>query len=412
MRRIKSKILIIGGGPAGINAAAICGVEAVLVDENPSLGGQVWRKQLHKRYPEEAANLIEKIESSKSKVLRGYSAVACPRENSLLVVSGNYSTEIEYEKLIIATGARERFLPFPGWTLPGIFGVGGIQAFAKNGFSFVDKRIIVSGSGPLLLAVADFLTTNGASVPLILEQANRSSLFRFSLGLLQQPKKLFEGFSLKNRIGLTEYKYDSYVTRAIGEKRIEAIEYTSSGTSFTTECDFLANGFHLIGNTELAQLLGCEINDGKVVTNEYCETSIENVYSVGEPNGIGGLEQAIIEGRIAGLCAIGNSSKAKRHFRNRRRAKKFAELLDHTFSLRKELKTLPTDDTIFCRCENLPYGKVKEYDDFRIAKLQTRCGMGSCQGRICNAIGESLLGWEQPSVRPPINPIKIDALCD
>jgi D-hydroxyproline dehydrogenase subunit alpha len=78
--------------------------------------------------------------------------------------------------------------------------------------------------------------------------------------------------------------------------------------------------------------------------------------------------------------------------------------------LRDELRHLPNDDTLVCRCEDVKYGLLKKYNSQRTAKLQTRCGMGACQGRVCGAASEFLFGWEADTIRPPIFPVRMENL--
>jgi NADPH-dependent 2,4-dienoyl-CoA reductase/sulfur reductase-like enzyme len=172
----------------------------------------------------------------------------------------------------------------------------------------------------------------------------------------------------------------------------------------------LACGFHLVPNTELAQLLCCAIVGGFVAVDDYQQTSVADIYCAGEPTGIGGVEAAVVEGKIAGSAAADQWDHARELFGIRKRNMAFANALDRAFELRDELKELATDSTIVCRCEDVQYGKLTEYNDFRMAKLQTRCGMGACQGRICGAAVEFLFGWNDRSVRPPIVPVRMENL--
>jgi D-hydroxyproline dehydrogenase subunit alpha len=134
------------------------------------------------------------------------------------------------------------------------------------------------------------------------------------------------------------------------------------------------------------------------------------IYCAGEPTGIGGVEAALVEGRIAGYAATGQLDAAKKLQGQQKKTAKFTAVLDRTFELRSELKELADRATVVCRCEDVQYGKLTEYADLRTAKLQTRCGMGSCQGRICGAAVEFLFGWEDQSVRPPILPVRMENL--
>jgi hypothetical protein len=173
----------------------------------------------------------------------------------------------------------------------------------------------------------------------------------------------------------------------------------------------LASGYHLVPNVELASLVGCKIEHGFVAVDESQQTSIVDVYCAGEPTGITGVDAALVEGTIAGLAATGEIDRsAARFFGQRDKYRKFGMSLNAAFALRDELRSLPAADTIICRCEDVAYGRLKDFDNFREAKLQTRCGMGACQGRICGAATNYLFGWDAPSVRPPIFPVKMENL--
>ncbi|HZN08310.1 MAG TPA: hypothetical protein VFB65_16050, partial [Pyrinomonadaceae bacterium] len=182
------------------------------------------------------------------------------------------------------------------------------------------------------------------------------------------------------------------------------------GKRWSVACDYLACGFHLVPNLELAELLGCDIRNGAVSVDEFQQTTVPGIYSAGESTGIGGLELSIVEGEIAGLSAAGNRDEATRLFSTRAKHRRFADLLNRTFALRDELKSLAQPDTIVCRCEDVVFDRLRAHDSWRAAKLQTRCGMGPCQGRICGSAVEFLFGWTPESVRPPILPVRVESL--
>jgi NADPH-dependent 2,4-dienoyl-CoA reductase/sulfur reductase-like enzyme len=149
-------------------------------------------------------------------------------------------------------------------------------------------------------------------------------------------------------------------------------------------------------------LLGCAVKEGFVQVDDDQQTSIPGVYAVGELTGIGGLEKALIEGEIAGWTAANHADHAVGLHRQRARARRFVTLLGDAFALRDELRHLADDATIVCRCEDVSFGRLKSHAGWRDAKLQTRCGMGACQGRICGSALQFLFGWTSTSVRPPI----------
>jgi D-hydroxyproline dehydrogenase subunit alpha len=177
-------------------------------------------------------------------------------------------------------------------------------------------------------------------------------------------------------------------------------------------CDYLGCGFHLVPNVELAQLLGCELKNGAVAVDALQRTSVENVLCAGESTGIGGVELALLEGQIAGLAAAGNLKSAQALAARRGPYARFAGRLARAFALRQELKGLAGPATIVCRCEDVTCGAVFAHDSWRSAKLQTRCGMGPCQGRICGAALDFLKGWKPDSVRPPLFPVTLSSLVE
>jgi hypothetical protein len=167
-----------------------------------------------------------------------------------------------------------------------------------------------------------------------------------------------------------------------------------------------------VPNTELAELLGCELRNGFVSVNEFQGSSCENVFCVGEPVGIGGVETALIEGQIAGHVSAGKIERARELFKKRDAARKFATLLEEAFVLREELRGLPAPDTFVCRCEDVTFSRLTRHSGWRDAKLHTRCGMGPCQGRVCGPAAEFLFGWKVDSVRPPIFPARVESLAN
>ena len=411
MNSVETEILIVGGGAAGLAAAVAASDKNVtIVDDNPRLGGQIWRGEMGKIKSPDARRLIDSIDEECVSVLNCMTVFAKTGDNGLLVETRDGIVAMQYEKLIIATGARERFLPFPGWTLPGVFGAGGLQALVKSGLSVKNKRIVVAGTGALLLAVAEYLKAKGAHVLLIAEQAKASKIRSFGLSLWREPQKLAQAISLQTKLLGTKYLTDSCVTSTDGNGKLESLTVTRNGKQTRIQCNYLACGFHLVPNIELASLLGCDIDVGFVKTDEFQRTSTENIFCAGEPTGIGGVESSLIEGKIAGLAASGQMDKARQYFPRRAKTLEFARRLNETFALRDELRHLAAAETLVCRCEDVTFKSLKPYGSWREAKLQTRCGMGPCQGRVCGAATEFLFDWRVDSARPPIFPVRMESL--
>jgi len=412
-------VLVVGAGPAGISAAcaaAESGMRVGVVDDNPAAGGQIWRGGAEHSPSAVASEWHSRLARAGVTFIYGAKVVARESADVLVAEAWERTLKLKFAKLVIATGARERFLPFPGWTLPGVMGAGGLQALVKSGLSVSGKRVVIAGSGPLLLAVAEYLRRAGASVLLIAEQAPASRVRGFAAGLVLHPAKFWQAIRLRRALGGVPYRFGTWPVAGGGAEKLEWVELvrgetkTRVGVKTRVACDYLACGFHLVPNVELAELLGCEIADGFVRVNELQETSAPGIYCAGEPVGIGGVEAALIEGQIAGYAAAGNVTKARALFAKRSAARKFTGLLERTFALRNELRNLAAPETLVCRCEDVSHARLAKYSDWRSAKLQTRCGMGACQGRVCGAAVEFIFGWRAESVRPPIFPARVESL--
>ncbi len=405
-------VVVVGGGPAGLGAAcaaAESGSAVGLLDDTPWLGGQIWRGQELKPANREARRWLTRFGDSGATLLRGASVVAAPHPGLLLAEQNQRPCQVRWQRLILATGARELFLPFPGWTLPGIMGPGGLLALAKHGWPVNGRRVLLAGSGPLLLAAAESLSRQGANVVSILEQAPWRKVMAFGLALAAH-HKLWQGIQLKLRLLGVPYCCGAWPIRAEGNDQVRRVTLTDGQRTWVEECDLFACGFGLVPNVELPLALGCELAAGFVRVDSRQATSVPHVYAAGEPTGIAGAGSALVQGLIAGYAAAGQAAKAEALFAERDGWHRFRAALARAFALRLELKTLAADDTLLCRCEDVSLGHARQFNDWRDAKLQSRCGMGACQGRVCGAAAKVILGWEAVSVRPPVLPALVSSL--
>lgn len=412
----RCEVLVAGAGPAGMAAAAAAaegGRRVILIDDNPAPGGQIWRGSAASNgqaHPHLAlyARWAQRLNAAHTELLSATRVIDRPEPGVLRVESGAGSADVAFTQLVLATGARERFLPFPGWTLPGVMGAGGLQAIVKAGLPIAGKRVVLAGSGPLLLAVAANLARHGAIIAGVFEQAPLPRLLRFAAGLIAHPAKLLEGVQYRMQTFSAAYRTSSWVSNAYGEDRLRSVMVRSGSATREIACDYLGCGFHLVPNLELPRLLGCAIHDSYVRVDSTQQSSVNGVYCAGELTGIGGLDKALVEGEVAGLAAAGRSTAHLAHRLNR--GLWFARNLDRAFAPRAELRSLADAQTIVCRCEDVRYAALEGSHSAREAKLHTRCGMGSCQGRICAPATSFLFGWESDSARPPILPAAIRTL--
>lgn len=408
---VRVDVAIVGAGPAGLAAgcrAAESGRQVLLLDENPSPGGQVWRHPAGNA-PAAARPWLERLAKSGARTSPGTSVVE-GRAGRLLAERDGEPLVVQAAAVVLATGARELFIPFPGWTLPNALGLGGAQALVKGGAAVRGRRVVVAGSGPLILPVAATLARAGAKLVAVCEQAPRFEMRRFALGLLGSPGKLREALGYRTAFPLTRYRLGTWIAAARGHQRVEEALLTDGARMWTVDCDLVACSYGLIPNTELARLMGCDVLHGFVVVGEDQETSLPGVYCAGELTGIGGVERSLLEGEIAGLAVAGRAAEAADLKRRRDRLAPFVQALAEVFAPRADLRQAPDTTTIVCRCEDVHYGRLRGAAGRRAAKLATRAGMGPCQGRVCGPALEYLLGWQPDTVRSPVLPATLATL--
>jgi D-hydroxyproline dehydrogenase subunit alpha len=417
-------IVVIGAGPAGLRARQIAlaeGMHVALIDDNPRPGGQVWRQgpgfkiadPLKRWFAQTAlhAGLTQ---------MNGARVIAATRDKRLLVERDESPLQVQYERLILATGARERLLPFDGWTLPGVTGAGALQALIKGGVDVAGERIVIAGSGPLLLAAAATARQRGAEVVAVYERATFARVMRFGVSLAGVPGKLAQACGLVRAGGVSRYRTGSVVVAALGGSKVEAVTVRSNGREETVECDRVANGCGLVPNTTLARALGCELDEGArggIRVDERQRTTVDDILVAGECTGVGGMELARAEGAIAAYAALGiDDARMAQECRVRRRWQRFAARVEEAFEAGASPWPFPSAQILLCRCEDVSVGTVARYANWRDAKLHTRCGMGACQGRICGTAAASFFGWSMDDVRagasprPPISSARIGTL--
>ncbi|AVZ75870.1 FAD/NAD(P)-binding oxidoreductase [Streptomyces lunaelactis] len=443
-------LAVIGAGSAGLAGAvtaAELGLSVALLDGSPQHGGQFYRhpapsmgaarpEALHHDWAA-FAELRRRLERSDVSHLSGHHVWTVTKEDhgpwAVHAVTGvdgtaERSVRVRARTVLLATGAYERQLPFPGWTLPGVVGAGGAQAMLKSGLVLPGKRVVVAGSGPLLLAVATSLAAAGAQVPAVIEASGYLGYARHPRALAANPHKLVEAAVhgaalLRHRVRL---RTRSAVTEVHGTDRVEAVTVTRldrdwrpvRGASRQIECDALAVGHGLAPQIELATALGCAtrpVADGTsaLALDGLQETSVRGLWAAGETGGIGGAQLARSEGELAGLAAAGRlyghpvrEERVRALQRRRDRMRAFADAMAISHAPAAGWTGWLTGDTEVCRCEEVTARSIREAvtdfgaRDARTVKLLTRAGMGWCQGRMCGA-AVACLAAREGAVEPP-----------
>ena len=424
---LHARLVIVGAGPAGLaaaRAASAAGVDVVLLDAAPQPGGQIWRaRQGVAAAP--VARALAGLARAGVRVLGGTRVTLALPGRALLIAGPDGARRLHWERLILATGARERLLPFPGWTLPGVFGAGGLQALVKGGWPIRGRRVLVAGTGPLLLAAAATLRREGAHVVGLVEEAGPAALAGFAGTLVSQPHKGLLALRLAASLLGVPWMAGRCVVAAEGDGRVEQVVLgdvdqrgEQDARTRTVACDALAAGWGLVPQTELAQALGCALaprfGAEAIVVDASQRTDVPGVFAVGECTGIAGAVAAQLQGEIAGRAAVAElvaaPGPAKKRLRHLAREQAFAAAVAATFPAPRRWADRLRDDTLVCRCEDVPWSAVRGHADLRSAKLATRCGMGHCQGRLCHDTLAAVMNWARLPVRPPLTPVPLGTL--
>ena len=458
------ELLIIGAGPAGL-AAAIeavrAGASVTMMDENPRVGGQIFR-QLHDGFVatdpkalghdyQRGLNMLAEFDSVKSHLeyLEGALVWGIFENNELAFLRGENSRSLRFRKLIISSGAYDRPVPFPGWTLPGVFTAGGAQSLVKTQRVMPGENILLVGSGPLQLALANQIVDAGGKVAAILEAGrieNWLKLARASWGqwmLLADAARYVWGIR-KAKIPLLR---NHIIIEARGIEQVEEAVVAAvdkdwrpkAGSEHVLAVDTVAVGYGFVSAVELTLMAGCDhryeplLGGWIPVRDQNMKTSVPDVYAVGDCAGVAGSLVAIDEGRIAGLDAaraLARLPETETQQRMRPVCKRLTArlrlraILDSISLPRPGLHELARDDTIICRCREIPLREIKKAlhegaTDVNEIKRRIGIGMGHCQGRMCGpALMEiaareknerpTNLGYLNP--RPPLKPVPLTVL--
>jgi D-hydroxyproline dehydrogenase subunit alpha len=450
VRDSSSDLLVVGGGPAGISAArsaSAAGLNVVLVDERPTLGGQIYKQPgpgftvdpaaMDRRF-RYGRSLIESLDGVDVRLRT--SVVAVEDHQVVLVTEGSAARTVTARRMVLAPGAHDRPVAFPGWTLPGVITAGGLQTLAKTQRVLPGERILFAGSGPVALAFPAQLAHYGGHIVTALEAGpapRAGDIMRIARaargnGVLLRDAARYRGMLLRHRIPL---RYGRIVVRAEGDGRVERVVHAAvdadwrviPGTEESVAADVLCLGYGFVASLELMRLVGCEFDyeenlGGHVVRRDpWLRTTVDGVYAAGDGAGVEGSFVAIDEGRLAGLAAA-MAAPARRRL-GRRRALNAATA--RLYRVGPGIFELPADDTVICRCEEVRRRDlapaIASTDDINLVKAFTRAGMGPCQGRICGRQVAALIAGHHgrrvedvplATPRMPVRPVPIGALAD
>lgn len=457
----QADLVVIGGGPAGLEAAIAAtdaGVEVILIDGHKRLGGQYFKQlsdpiksNTKSKAQKEFDSLQRKVQQSKITIFSETTVWDAFKEGDswVLYLSGAMAPEIlQAKRLVVAPGTYDRPIPFPGWTLPGVMTAGAVQVMIKSQRILPGQRFLLSGLGPLQLAVGAQLVDAGAEVVAVLEAAQIGvSSLRYAPQMWGQWSKLLEGWEywrtlkrskvpLKFGQAVIEAKGESEVSQVVTAKLDENMRLIP-GTEQVVGIDTLVVGFGLQPCSKLTRLLGCDhIYVPKQMyhvprRNGEMETSLPGVFSAGDGAGVGGVQLARIEGRIAGNAVARQLNKltetaARDALDNEKpalaRERRFAAMLSELYQVKPGMTDLATDETLLCRCSEITRKEVSKAvedgcEDLIWTKRITRAGMGMCQGRMCGQVIARLVAVQTgkdpalvplDKVRPPIMPVAIN----
>lgn len=451
----KRDVVIVGAGPAGLAAACAarsCGLDVALVDEQAAPGGQLFRNLdtpsaqmlLEPKERDRGLALVEAFGKSGA-VYHPQTTVWGIEPNKVYCTIKGKAEALAGSAIILAPGAMERPVPFPGWTLPGVMGAGGADILLRSAGTLPKGPVVLAGNGPLLLLLASHLLEAGVSLAAWLDTGNWSQRF---LSTVFTPASLLDvGYMRKGmKIVLKALKGKlPFVTRvfsltAEGTERLEQVRYVANGKEHELAATTLLRHEGIIPRTHILSSMGAQHQWDAVqrywypVCSEDGETSVENVFLAGDASFVHGGDASLLKGTLAGVAvarklgvitadeAVYRSATARKSLRRMRAGRFF---LRHLFAPASGLYSVP-DQTLICRCECVTAGAIREAvtagaHEVNEVKRMTRCGMGQCQGRMCGpALAEltaASLGMTPDAVgrlniRQPFRPVTLDQYCD
>jgi hydrogen cyanide synthase HcnB len=419
--------VVIGAGPAGVRAAQTLvahGLRPIVIDEAARAGGQIYRRPpahfsrtartLYGTEASRAVSVHAAIDGLREHIdYLGDSLVWNAHAGRLDVLNArtHVASTVPYERLIVATGATDRVLPVPGWTLPGVYTLGGAQVALKFQGCAIGARVIFMGTGPLLYLVAYQYAKAGAEVVAVLDTAGLADQARAVPRLLTQPAVFAKGvyYVAWLRAHGVPVHGRARPVRVLGAERVSGVAFHDGTRERTLDCDAVGFGYALRPETQLADLLGCRFAFSPTQRAHLPErdaagrSSVGGVYLAGDGAGIMGADAAEWAGERAALALLGDRGiavDAERERKLERRLERlttFRQGLELAFPFPEDWAARASDDLVVCRCENITAGELRQVvrdtgaDEMNRLKALSRVGMGRCQGRICGVAATEIL---------------------
>jgi NADPH-dependent 2,4-dienoyl-CoA reductase/sulfur reductase-like enzyme len=457
-----AECIVVGGGPAGLAAARTAarhGVQVTLVDENAELGGQYYRQlpatfrppdpsKLGKESVEGRA-LIDEVRALGVELRLDAVVWGIFDQRTVAIATRNGTERITAQAVILAPGAYDRPVPFPGWTLPGVISAGGAQNLMKGYRVLPGRRVLVAGSGPLLLVVAHYLLHGGAHVTAICEASPMRGLWRYAHRMAAHLNFVQQGYGYWREIKAAGIPFlpGHVIRRAMGSEAVTSVAVSPCDDQWRPlrnperhfDVDALVVGYGFLSSLELSRLAGCEhvyeprLGGYVPVRSRELESTVPGVFIVGDGAGVAGSAVALAEGHLAGLTVANRQGRlvGRDYGREANRARGrllhlagFRDAMDGLYRFGPGLYTLAAEETTLCRCEEVPVaealGAVRDgCRHVNEVKAWTRVGMGRCQGRMCGpALAHLIAGAAGTLVtdagiftpRPPAKPVLLAAL--
>lgn len=456
--------VIVGAGPAGVRAAEAlvdAGLRPVVIDENARWGGQIYRQPPANAAFVRGKRTLYGFEAAKADAVHRTMAALLPhvdyRPNTLAWSCGASRVDtlqdgrevtVPYSHLIVASGATDRMLPVPGWTLAGVYTLGGAQIALKAQGCAIGRRIVFAGTGPLLYLVAYQYAKAGAHVAAVLDTSPLRRQAGAAPALLRMPSIFAKGLYYHGWLRAHGVAIETGVTleRVLGDQHVTGLAWRAAGDSAqpapprVLDCDALGLGFGLRSETQLADLAGCRfgfdpLNRAWLPERDAAgRTSVRGLYVAGDGAGIAGADAAEASGRRAALALLDDAGIASRSpsgqpdaaalERTLARIGAFRAGLEAAFAPPAEQAARCPDDTIVCRCEEIDAGTLRRCvregaaTELNRLKALTRVGMGRCQGRMCGDAAALVLAAEtgrpladvgRLRAQPPVKPFPISA---